>query len=216
MKQKSLFVIVAAALLLVSCGGGQSQPAAQAVEQAPVVAQEIPAEEAMQEAAPADEAPAVEEAPAMEEAPAGSNGTVTFTASQDLFTMEVPDNWTTERDTATIKDTQVDTYTAPDGHAFVQSLVNSTEEDISAVLKAQYTRDYMKRLYGTDLRFASDVSLADGREKLEWWSDLNKTSGTTYFKTNDGYLYFMTVGYDDAYETDYADVLQQIVDSYSE
>jgi len=209
MKQKFLFVIVAAALLLVSCGG-KSQPTAQAVEQAPVVAQELPTEEVLHEAAPA------EEAPAMEEAPASSNGTITFTASQDLFTMEVPDNWTAERDTATIKDTQVDTYTAPDGHAFVQSLVNSTEEDISAVLKAQYTRDYMKRLYGSDLHFASDVSLADGREKLEWWSDLNKTSGTTYFKTNDGYLYFMTIGYDDAYETDYQEVLQQVVDSYSE
>jgi hypothetical protein len=215
MKQKSLFVIVAAALLLVSCGG-QSQPAAQAVEQAPVVAQEIPTEETMQEAAPAAEAPAVEEAPAMEAAPASSNGTITFTAPQDLFTMEVPDNWTSARDTATIEDTQIDTYTAPDGHAFAQSLVNSTQEDTSAVLKAQYTRDYMKRLYGSDLRFASDVSLADGREKLEWWSDMNKTSGTTYFNTKDGYLYFMTVGYDDANETDYAGVLQQIADSYSE
>jgi len=209
MKQKSLFVIVAAALLLVSCGG-QSQPEAQAVEQAPVVAQEVPAEETMPEAAP------VEEAPAMEEAAASSNGTITFTAPQDLFSMEVPENWTAERDTATIEDAQVDTYTAPDGHAFAQSLVNSIEEDTSAVLKSQYTRDYMKRLYGSDLRFASDVSLADGREKLEWWSDMNKTSGTTYFSSKDGYLYFMTVGYDDAYETDYTEVLQQIVDSYSE
>jgi hypothetical protein len=199
MKQKFMFVMVAAALLIVSCSG-QSQPATQAVEQAPVVAQELP----------------TEEAPAMEEAPASSNGTITFTAPQDLFSMEVPDNWTAERDTATIKDTQVDTYTAPDGHAFAQSLVNSTEEKTSAVLKADYTRDYMKRLYGSDLRFASDVSLADGREKLEWWSDMNKTSGTTYFSSKDGYLYFMTVGYDEAYESDYKTILEEIANSYSE
>ncbi|BBB47451.1 hypothetical protein [Pelolinea submarina] len=214
MKQKSLFVIVAAAMLLVSCGG-QSQPAAQAAEpvqpeQAPVVAQELPTEGAMEEAAP------VEEAPAVEQAPASSNGTMTFTAPQDLFTLEIPDNWTAERDTATIEDTQIDTYTAPDGHAFVQSLVNSTDEGTSAVLKAQYTRDYMKRLYGSDLRFASDVSLADGREKLEWWSDMNKTSGTTYFSTKEGYLYFATTAYEDAYESDYKSVLQDVADSYSE
>ena len=215
MKQKFMFVIVAAAMLLASCGG-QSQPAAQAVEQAPVVAQEIPTEETMQEAAPVEEAPAVEEAPVMEEAPASSNGTITFTAPQDLFTLEIPDNWTSERDTAAIENSQIDTYTAPDGHAFVQSLVNSTDEGTSAVLKAQYTRDYMKRLYGSDLRFASDVSLADGREKLEWWSDMNKTSGTTYFNTNDGYLYFATTAYEDAYESDYKSVLQDVADSYSE
>jgi hypothetical protein len=213
MKLKSLFVIAAAALLIVSCGGkSQTQAQVQQPEQAaqaPVVAQEAPTEEVMAEAAPVVEQPAAQE-------PASSGGTVTYTAPDNLFTMDVPASWSAAKDTSTIEDSEIDTYTAPDGNAFVQALVNKITPDTSAVLKAQYTRDYMKRLYGSDLRFATDVTLKDGREKLEWWSDMNKTSGTTYFNTKDGYLYFTTVGYGNAYENDYQNVLQQVVDSYSE
>jgi glucose/arabinose dehydrogenase len=217
MKPKMIIAMIAAALLLAACSG-QSQPAAKAVEpkqaqDIPTVAQEAPTQAVVEEVVPTEEVPT---AKPVEEETASSGETVAFKAPQDLFSVEVPDNWTKATDTSTIEDSEIDTFTAPDGNAFAQALVNATEVDISAVEKAQYTRDYMKRLYGDDLKFATDVSLKDGREKLEWWSDANMTSGTTYFATKDGYLYFLTVGSKDANEKDYQSALKNIADSYTE
>jgi hypothetical protein len=119
-----------------------------------------------------------------------------------------------QEDTQSIEKTTVQTFTAPDGNAFVQVLANKVNTSLNHVLKGQVTLDYMKRLYGADLRVASDVTLADGREKLEWWSNENKISGTTYFDMSDNYLYFFTVAYNDRFENDYTPVLNDVVESY--
>jgi PBP1b-binding outer membrane lipoprotein LpoB len=209
MKQKSLFVIVIAALLLAACGGKSaevpqvSEPVQ--VEQAPVVAEEPAA---------AVEEPAMVEEPAAEE-PASSSGMMTYSAPENLFTLDIPAGWTQEKDSSSIEKSDIETYTAPDGHAFVQVLVNKTNVDISAVEKGQITLDFMRRLYGDDLQVAKDVSLADGREQLDWWSDQNKTTGTTYFDTQDSYLYFTSMVYEDAYEDSYKTILTDVADSFS-
>ncbi len=213
MKKNLIYLFLLAAMAVSACGGQAAQPAQAPAVQEPVA--EVPAE--MPVEAPAIEVPADEGAAVPEPAqPAETSSLVDYTALEDLFTLKVPSGWTQQQDTTSIEKTVVDTFTAPDGNAFVQVLANRVDYELDKVLKGQVTLDYMKRLYGSDLRFASDVSLADGREKLEWWSDMNKTSGTTYFSSKDGYLYFMTVGYDEAYESDYKTILEEIANSYSE
>ncbi len=205
MNKKTIFVIVLAALLLAACGGKSEEaaPAAEPVqvEPAPVVVEEAPAV--------AEEAPAV-----AEEAPAGDSEMMEYTSPEEIFSLEIPANWDYEQDDATIEDAVVETYTSPDEHAFVQTLVNETSIETSAVLKGEYTVDYMRRLYGNDLKIAEDVMLDDGREKLTWWSDDNKTSGTTYFDMQDNFLFFFTTGYKDKYEDDYKSVLDDVADSF--
>jgi len=209
MNKKSLFVVVLAALLLAACGSKSQEaaPAAQPApaEQEPVVAAEAPA-------AVVEEPAVVEEAAAQE--PANDSGMMDYTSPEDIFKLEIPAGWNYEKDDDSIEDAVVETYTAPDGNAFVQTLVNETSIDTSAVLKGEYTVDYMRRLYGSDLKIAKDVLMDDGREKLTWWSDKNKTSGTTYFDMQDNYLFFFTTASKDKYASDYEDVLADVADSF--
>jgi hypothetical protein len=200
MNKKSLFAVVLAALLLAACGG-KSQETAPAAQPAP----------AEQEPAVAAEVPAAEEPV---EAPVKVSGTMDYTSPEDIFKLEIPAGWDYEKDDDSIEDAVIETYSAPDGNAFVQTLVNKTSVDTSALLKGEYTVDYMRRLYGSDLKIAKDVLMDDGREKLTWWSDKNKTSGTTYFDMQDNYLFFFTTASKDKYASDYEDILADVADSF--
>ena len=214
MKTKSLFILVLAALVLAACGGGQSQ--AETVVSEPVQVEEQPvvvAEAQVEEPAVVEEAAVVQE-PVVEE-PVAASGSTAYTSPENIFTLEVPAGWSQAEDTSTIEDSVIHTFTAPDGHAYVQTIVNEVSPDTTAVLKGQYTLDYMKRLCGDDLRVGTDVTLDDGREKLEWWSDINKTSGTAYFDTQDNNLYITNMYYEDAYEDMYKSTLEDVADSFS-
>ena len=211
MKKISVLIVVLAAVLLAACGGGKSAETAQipvaepiVVEEQPVVAEEAPVEQ-----------PAEVEQPVEEQSSSGSN-LVSYTSPEELFTIDVPGSWMFASDTQKIDNSTVETYTSPDGHAFVGVVVNESGIDVSAVEKGQITLDFMKRLYGSDLRVAKDVLLDDGREKLEWWSDFNGTSGTTYFDTKDNYLYLISLYYEDKYEDDYLPLLNDVADSFSQ
>ena len=75
--------------------------------------------------------------------------------------------------------------------------------------------DYMRRLYGDDLRVSEDVTLPDGRERLKWWNDYTRTSGTTFFDTARDQLFFYTTAYEDTYKKDYELILEDVNNSYS-
>ena len=215
MNTKTIMSVLLTAVLISACGGQTDAPPLQEsvmVEEQPVVEEATSAEQLAPEA-PAVEAPAVE-AP-QPAAPVTTSGMMPYTAPEGLFALEIPSGWSLTKDNDVIDNTVVETYFAPGGHAFVQVVVNEVGSEVTNVLKGQITLDFMKRLYGSDLRVGSDVILADGREKLEWWSDDNKTSGTTFFDTEDGYLFFYTTYYEDAYEKDYAAILDDINNSYS-
>jgi len=206
MKKILLIIAMLGAVVLAGCGGQKTATAPQA---------------AVVEEAAAVEAGAVEEAaaeaevqPVVAEQPIDQSGTTVFEAMEGLFSLEIPAGWSQEQDSDLIENAVVDTFTAPDGKAFVQVLVNETNVDIDAVQKGQYTLDFMRRLYGSDLRVAKDVALADGREMLEWWSDMNEISGRTYFDTAEGYLFFTSTYAHEDHEKTYRPVLEQVDKSF--
>ncbi|MDO9546297.1 MAG: hypothetical protein Q7J07_06060 [Pelolinea sp.] len=207
MKTKMILSMLFAALLISACGG--QTPAAPAPE--PVV---VEAQPAVEEPAPVVEQPAPAEPVQQEQQPVTESGMMAYTAPEGLFDLEIPNGWSYTKDTDMIENTVVETYTAPDGHAFVQVLVNDSGVEVSNVLKGQITLDYMKRLYGADLRVATDVTLDDDREKLEWWSDDNGISGTTIFHRVGNFLFFYTTAFEDAYEKDYMSMLEDVNNSY--
>ena len=204
MKKLTILVILIVGLVATACSTPVSTPTPQPVEAESTV--ESP------EATPADKQPAE---PQPVEQAASQSDLIDYMAPRKLFTLSVPASWTKKTDEKTIKNALVETFTAPDGNAFMQILTNPIGNSMTKVLKGQVTLDYMKRLYGRDLRVASDITLYDGREKLEWWSDTNETSGTTYFNTGDKYLYFYSVAYKDGFEDDYASLLKEVSDSFS-
>jgi hypothetical protein len=215
MKKNLIYIFLLAALALTACGGQAAQPAQAPAVQEP--AAEVPAE--MPAEAPAalpEEAPAEAEAAIPEPAEQTvSSGLIDYTATEDLFALKVPGSWASQQDTTTIEKTVVDTFTAPDGNAFVQVLTNRVDYELDKVLKGQVTLDYMKRLYGKDLRVATDVTLPDGRERLDWWSESSKTSGSTYFEMENRYLFFYTIARKDKYKDQYDPILKEVADSYT-
>ena len=202
MKKITVLMLIGVMLFLSACGEKNSQT----VEQP--AAQIEPAEEVAQLAPE----PVQQEAQVLPQASDGEM--MDHWAPQDLFRLSVPSGWSMQEDTQSIENTTVQTFTAPDGNAFVQVLANKVNTSLDHVLKGQVTLDYMKRLYGADMRVSSDVPLADGREKLEWWSDANKTSGTTFFDMGDNYLYFYTVASKDKYKDDYTPILEDVAESF--
>ncbi len=209
MKRQAIFIVVLIALVAAACGGQASQVVPQPAVQEPA-AQEPAAQ--LPEAAPVEEAQTDSQAA---EQPVEASGMVAYTAPEELFNLEIPASWTVEKDTQSFEKSVVETATSPDGNAFVQVLANKVGYALDKVLKGQVTLDYMKRLYGKDLRVASDVTLKDGREKLEWWSKENKTSGTTYFNMGEDHLYFFTVAYKEKFADEYASTLEEVASSFS-
>lgn len=210
MNMKTIMTVLLAAVLISACGGQTDAPPAPE----PVVEEAQPAvdEQALAEqpapAEPAAEAPQ----PA---APAAASGMMAYTSPERLFTLEVPNGWSYVEDTEVIENVIVETYTAPDGHAFVQIVVNEVSPGMNHVIKGEVTMDYMRRLYGDDLRVSEDVTLKDGRERLKWSNNYKRTSGTTFFDTARDQLFFYTTSYEDTYEKDYKSILEDVNDSYS-
>ena len=206
MNKFTIVTLLGASLLLSACGGKASEVVEQPIAPVAIVEEAVqlpeePVQEPVQEVAQAPAAPS-------------TGGMMDHWAPASLFRLQVPAGWSMQEDAQIIDNSTVQTFTAPDGNAFVQVLTNKVNDSLDHVLKGQVTLDYMKRLYGEDLRVASDVLLTDGREKLAWWSDENKTSGTTYFDMGNDYLYFYTVASNDKFEDDYASVLEEVADSY--
>ena len=215
MKKNLIYIFLLAAMALSACGGQAAQPAQAPAVQEPVA--EVPVEMPIEApAALPEEAPVTTDATIPEpEEQANSSNLVDYTATEDLFTLKVPASWSSQQDTTTIEKTVVDTFTAPDGNAFVQVLANRVDYELDKVMKGQVTLDYMKRLYGKDLRVATDVTLPDGRVRLDWWSEANKTSGSTYFEMEDRYLFFYTIARKDKYKDQYDPILKEVADSYT-
>ncbi len=204
MKKQAIMVILFVALAAAACSGQTNQ------QVPPTVAQETAVE--LPEAASAEEAPTESQTA---EQPADASAMVAYTAPEELFNLKIPASWALQSDAQSFEKSVLETASSPDGNAFVQVLANRVGYALDKVLKGQVTLDYMKRLYGEDLRVATDVTLEDGREKLEWWSKQNKTSGTTYFNMGEDHLYFFTIGYKDKFEDEYASVLKDVADSFS-
>ena len=207
---KILMSVLLAAVLISACGGQTDAPPVPepiVVDEQPVVEEAAPAEQSAP-AEPAAEAPQ----PA---APAAESGMMAYTSPERLFTLEIPNGWSYVEDKEVIENVVVETYTAPDGHAFVEMVVNEVSPGMNHVIKGEVTMDYMRRLYGDDLRVSEDVTLPDGRERLKWWNDYTRTSGTTFFDTARDQLFFYTTAYEDTYKKDYELILEDVNNSYS-
>jgi len=178
MNTKILMSVLLAAVLISACGGQTEAPPVPE----PVVEEAQPD---VEEAAPAEQpAPAEPAAEAPQPAaPAAESGMMVYTSPERFFTLEIPNGWLYVEDTEVIDTAVVETYTAPDGHAFVEVVTNEVSPNMNHVIKGEVTMDYMRRLYGDDLRVSEDVTLPDGRERLKWSNEHKRTSGTTFFDT---------------------------------
>ena len=212
MYKKILISVLLGAVLISACGGqSEAPPASEPVVEdvQTVVEQAAPVEDAAP-AEPVTEAPQAE-APA----PAVDAGMMAYTSPEELFNLEVPNGWSFSEDTEVIENAIVQTYTAPDGNAMVQVLINEEAPNMNHVVKREVTMDYVRRLYGENLRVSTDVVLPDGRERLVWANENKETVGTTFTDTTEFQMFFYTTMVDEDFKKDYDDILEDVNNSYS-
>ena len=162
---------------------------------------------------------AATEAPAVEEP--GTREWVTFTDEKDYFAIEVPADWEYLQ---TVDDENSnwywDVFTAPDGHARIESIVYDDGSAWTSGDTDPTFRSWLHQFYGSagqegDILISEYSTQKDGSERLTWESMGGKYSGITYVevrKPTAGLMF--TILWDNAYENEYADVLNQVVESY--
>ncbi len=213
MKTKTLFAIILAALMITACGG-QSQTSAVVPATEETAGEDAAMDEAQAQEPVEAEQPAMEETSAEEAAPEQPIAADTaYTSPEGLFDLEIPTGWVKDEDAGNAEGAEVESFSSPDGHAHVQVLVSTVGADMTAVQKGQYALDFMKRLCGSDLRVGTDAIMDSGLERLDWRSDANKTSGSSYFDDKNNFLYYVNTYYEDAYESQYKDTLRDVVNS---
>jgi hypothetical protein len=147
-----------------------------------------------------------------------SSALVTFTDQNKYFAIDVPGDWTHEAGTAT--NAYSDTFTSPDKHAFVESVVyddgtawsgSSNGRVALAMLNTYYS--YTKK--EGDIRVSSDSIEKDGSEKLVWTSKGGGYSGTSWFEIRNKTAFLMlTIECDKSYTDQYQTMLDAVVKSY--
>ncbi|HNE05417.1 MAG TPA: hypothetical protein PLT08_12905 [Anaerolineales bacterium] len=125
-----------------------------------------------------------------------SDGTIlTYTDQNNLWAFDLPGDWQHEYkdlgDTLyTDATAYLDTFTSPDGSAYIDSLVmfanegvtvnNSTSQAVALDLLNTYYSSTGKN--NGDIRIKSDQIMQDGSERFEWVSKGGNYFGTTFFE----------------------------------
>jgi hypothetical protein len=139
--------------------------------------------------------------------------TWTFTDDEGLFTFDVPYAWLYER--YTDESVVVDTFTAPDGAAFVESLKYDEGIEVSKSESGAIALELLREFYASDLKVTDDQVQPDGSERLIWESPGGDYSGVTFFETRGTtFLFLNFVSEDDLYDL-YLDTFNRLVETYS-
>ncbi len=136
----------------------------------------------------------------------------TYTAPNNLFTMQVPMAWyyLYQQD----KDIVLEEFQSPDNKAYIESIVYDDGTTYSKTEAGKITLNILREVYAKDLKITDDQVQPDGSERLTWHSKAQGTTGTTFFETRGtSFLLLSMVATDDTYDM-YLDLFNNILDSY--
>jgi len=161
-------------------------------------------------------------APAPTEAAASSGGEmVTFTDQSDYLALDLPGDWEYSQTVDSENDYWYwDVFTAPDGNARIESIVFDDGTPFVGSQSGKTALQWLHQNYSStgkegDIRISNDSIQKDGSERLTWSSKGGSYSGISYFEIRKPTTMLMfTVVWDDDYEEQYADVLNQVIESY--
>jgi len=151
----------------------------------------------------------------------GSGELRTFTDQSKYLAIDVPGDW--EYSQTTDKENNHwywDVFTSPDGHAGVESIVYDDGTPFVGSQSGKTALQWLHQNYSStgkegDIRISDDSVQKDGSERLTWASKGGKRSGVSYFEIRKPTAMLMfTIWWDDDYQDQYGDVLNQVVDSY--
>lgn len=134
-----------------------------------------------------------------------------FQDEQYALAFEAPVYWTYKHLAG--DNTSSDTFLAPDQHAAVQSLVYEDVEEVDKLTAGEFTLVLLREYYNKDIVVTKDSILADGSERLDWYSPAGDYHGSTVFRIRGNLIWLATVLVEDAYQATYQDLLERILAS---
>jgi len=218
------FLIVFVLLLLtasMACslfnGGGtpatEAPPVQPPAQQAPT--QQPPTAE------PPTQQPAETESP--QQVDTSDGGFVTFTDQNNLYTIEVPPDWTNEQSYDSENNYYyIDTFTSPDGGAVIENIVYDDGTAFTGNQKSKFALYLLNTFYSTtgkegDIRISDDNIMSDGSERLTWTSKGGGYSGISFLevRSNGTTFLFFTVDWGNDVEDVYRDTLNYVIETYT-
>jgi len=169
--------------------------------------------------------PVEPEPPTEEPVPQSSDSTggfVTFTDQNDLYSIEVPADWTYEQTyDAENNNYYIDTFTSPDGGAVIENIVYDDGKPFTGNQKSKFALYLLNTFYSStgkegDIRVSDDRIMKDGSERLTWTSKGGGYSGISFLEIrNNGTTFlFFTVDWGNDVEDVYWDTLDYVINSY--
>jgi hypothetical protein len=218
--------LLAAATLLAACGGAPEAPAPTAAP-APTPKPTLtprPTPKPEPTEAPTEE-------PAPTEQPTADTGTQlrdveigtlkTYTHDRDLFTIDMPENWTRKDNS---KPTEaIVTWTDPAENAFMQVDLFEQEQKQTKDELATFLKDYLDKTFGSQPDFAQEKAKESGPSMLIVWSYTGEGTGgvkapllgNSFIKQVGNKLSLFTLVVPDGQFDKLQDSLNQILGSYT-
>jgi len=196
-------------------GGGTPPTEAPPVQQPPT--QQPPTAQP-----PVQEAPETEE-PQQSQSTGSDEGFITFTDKNNLYSIEVPADWTYEQTYDSENNYYyIDTFTSPDGGAVIENIVYDDGEEFTGNQKSKFALYLLNVFYSStgqegDIRISDDSIMKDGSERLTWSSKSGGYSGISFLETrsNGTTFLFFTVDWGNDMEDVYIDTLNYVIESYT-
>ncbi len=142
----------------------------------------------------------------------------TFNGPGDLFEVEVPSAWLYSQSTE-LENTTIDTFTAPDGKAFIENIAvddGTTRDPALTQGSALALINYKYSNGANDIAVREEVPQDDGSIRLTWTSDASGLSGQTFYEVRNGTtLLLFTVAFDSTLSDVYLDVVNYSVSTYT-
>ena len=183
----------------------------------------ITEEPAMQQEPPTKPEPPTIEEPTEEPVSDTSGDFVTFTDQNDLYSIEVPADWTYEQSYDSENNYYyIDTFTSPDGGAVIENIVYDDGKPFTGNQKSKFSLYLLNTFYSStgtegDIKVTDDSIMKDGSERLTWESKSGGYSGISFLevRSNGTTFLFFTVDWGNDVEDTYIDTLNYVIESYT-
>jgi len=143
----------------------------------------------------------------------------TFTDQNKYYQIQVPNGWKHEQSSGSHY--YVDTFTAPDSNAVIQNIAYDDGTPISGSTNAQFALNLLDKYFSasgqTNAITIDDASMMDdGSERLKWTAASIDASGISFVEIrNQTTFLIFTVEWKNQYESQYFNMLTQVVSSYT-
>jgi hypothetical protein len=143
----------------------------------------------------------------------------TFTDQNMYYQIKLPKDWKHEQTSG--NHYYVDTFSAPDGNAVIQNIAYNDGTPIAASTNAQLALNLLGKYFSVDsltnsLTVSNTSMMNDGSERLNWTSATIDASGISFIEVrNQTTFLIFTVEWKDRFKSQYFNILDQVVASYT-